>query len=358
MEPSSKLNNMHEILRPLRGLRMTCATSLVFALLFLLPTPPAFAGKKLQLVSVDYLQYSHTGEPVQFRVIVQNNDTTAQFAEVDITLSNLTTRVETTLTPVLTTSINIPVGGRTTLTRSYSIPAGDYTVLFPLYDGDGVSVDRLNGRYAIHIGTETESIQVFPETIQLGPIPPGRAMHPMPISVSWNMFRFDRLRQAQPFCIRVYTDNGTRYRGVPGMISRPSPAGLVSSDGRYVIPIKIWNLNYGPDIQETGWDAGLAGPPPVDDDNFWVGPPLLEGRNLGSQGWVRVPDLVDMTAKPTSWRRLIGQDPHDTRFVNDINPAGDFTLKKPFTFYVATDAGAAAVEGNYATTLVVELWNP
>ncbi len=344
------------LLRAFHALAMT----LGIAGFLLLPAAPAFAGFKLSLVSMDYRQDFRTGETVGFTVIVRNNETTSQFAEVDITLTNIATGRETTLTPVLITSTNIPANGGTAVLRgTYSVPAGTYTVLFPLYDGNGVNVDRLRGKYPLHIGTETESIQVFPETIQLGPIPPGRAMHPMPISVSWNMFRFDRLRFDQPFSVRIYTDNGTRFLGVPGALHRPSPAGLVSQDGRYVIPIKVWCLNFGPDIQETGWDASLAGPPPVDDDNFWVGTHLLEGdRSLGSAAWDRVPDLVDMTANPTSWRRLIGQDPHDTRFANDINPTGDFTLRSPFTFYLATDAGASAVEGNYATTLVVELWNP
>ena len=343
---------------------------LFLAFFFLLPAASAFAGFKLSLVSMDYRQDFRTGETPQFRVIVRNNETTSQFAEVDVTLVSTSTGTEFTLTPVLTGTI--AAGGSLTLSRTYNlstdavvsgrvtpIPNGTYTASFPLFDGNGVKVDNLRGRFPIRIGTETESIQVFPETIQLGPIPPGRAMHPVPISVSWNMFRFDRLRQDQPFAIRIYTDNATRFLGVPGALHNPSPAGLVSLDGRYIIPIKVWCLNFGPDIQETGWDARLAGPPPVDDDNFWVGPPLLEGgRNLGSAAWDRVPDLVDMTTDPNSWRRLIGQDPHDTRFVSDINPIGDFTLRSPFTFYLATDAGAAAVEGSYATTLVVELWNP
>ncbi len=65
-----------------------------------------------------------------------------------------------------------------------------------------------------------------------------------------------------------------------------------------------------------------------------------------------------MTANPVTWRRMIGQDAYDNRFVSDANITGDFTLKSPFTFYMATEAGAAAVEGTYTATLVVELWSP
>ncbi len=352
----------NEILRLLRGLRMTFVISSAFALFLLLPASPAspITGKNLKIISVAYQQDFNPGDPVNFRITVQNNDSASQFAEVDVTLTNINNGISTTLTPVLTTNSNIASrGGMAVLTRSYTLSAGTYTVVFPLYDGNGVEVDRIRGRFPIHVGTETDSLRVFPETIQVGPIPPGRAMHPMPITVSWNFFRFDRLRQDQPFSIRIYTNNATRFRGIPGALRRSSPAGLVSHDGRYVIPLKVWNLNYGPDIQKTGWDAILAGPPPVDNDDFWIGPPLLEGhRNLGSASWVRVPDLLDMTADPVSWRRLIGQEPHDTRFVTDSNPTGDITLKNPFTFYLATDAGASAVEGTYSAMLVVELWNP
>jgi len=97
----------------------------------------------------------------------------------------------------------------------------------------------------------------------------------------------------------------------------------------------------------------------VEEDDAWLGPPLLEGgRNSDSASWARVPDLVDMTPDPASWRRMIGQDPFDSRFATDSNSTGDFTLKSPFRFWLATEVGPTAVEGSYAATLVVELWNP
>jgi len=97
----------------------------------------------------------------------------------------------------------------------------------------------------------------------------------------------------------------------------------------------------------------------VDDDDIWIGPPLLEGgRNLGSASWVRIPDFRDMSVNPITWRRLIGQDPFDNRYAVDSNVTGDFTLRSPFRFYLATEAGPAAVEGSYSALLVVELWTP
>ncbi|MBI1953357.1 MAG: hypothetical protein HYS41_04455 [Candidatus Omnitrophica bacterium] len=320
--------------------------------------PPAFAQKALRIGSVSYDQHVHSTELIKFTVAVKNNEATTQFAEVDITLTNVETEQELTLVPVLTG--NVLAGQESVLVTTYqNIPDGTYTVSFPLFDGDGVRVDRVTGSTPIHIGTETETLQVFPEVIHLGTLPPGRAMFPTPIEVRWAFYRFNRLRLDQPFYIRIYSDNAARYRGVRGALRRNSPAGLVSADGRFAIPLKLWNLNYGPDMQEGGWDAALAGPPPVDDDAFWIGPELLEGgRNLGSANWVRIPDLSEMTSDPVSWRRLIGQDPFDNRYVSDSNQTGDFTLKSPFTLYLAAEAGPTAVEGAYTANLVVELWDP
>ena len=337
--------------------RRACLLLAGLACLLLSPSP-ALAALNLRVIAAGYDTHFHPGETMTFSVIIGNNETTAQFAEVDVTLVNLATGQETTLIPVMTGTAG-PVG-RLTLEQSYGAPAaGSYSVTFPLYDGNGDRSDRLRGKYAIHIGDETESLRVFPEVIHLGTLPPGRYLHPTPIEIHWNFYQFNRLRQDQPFTIRIYTDNAARYEGVPHALEKVSPAGLVSLNGRYVIPLKCWTLNFGPDIQETGWDAAIAGPPPVDEDDYWLGPPLIEGsRSYGSASWVRVPDLADMTPDPITWRRLIGQDQTDTRFVSDSNPVGDFTLSSPFTVYLATETGPTAVEGSYAANLVVELWAP
>lgn len=346
---------------------------LLFSVLWF--SSPAHAAFDLKIISAAYNQHFNPGEVVTFTVQVKNNEATAQFAEVDISLTNLSNSAELTLTPVLTQTIQ--PGQLATLTASYStvsvgqapstsavgfIHQGTFTIAFTLVDGNGDRSDQVRGKFPLHVGSETESIRVFPELIHLGTVPAGRFLHPTPIEVTWSFFRFNQLRLDQPFVIRLYTDNATRYVGVPGSLRRGSPGGLVSANGRYTIPVKFWSLNAGPDLQETGWDSPIAGPPPVDDDNAWLGPPLLEGsRHFGGASWVRIKDRVELAASPFGWTRgegIIGQDPHDNRYASDINPTGDFTLASPFTFYIATEAGAAAVEGTYTTTLVVELWTP
>lgn len=329
--------------------------------LLLLAAPCAFAQKNLRIVSASYDQHFNPSEAPTFTVTVQNNEPTNEGVELVIIANNLDTEQESVLADVGSGAGAVPAAGGTFTFRTTVglLAAGTYTLTFRILDGGAARSDQLRGKFPIHIGSETESLRLFPETINLGTIPPGRYMHPIPVEVSWSFFRFNQLRQDQPFTIRIYTDNAGRFGGIPGAVAKVSPAGLVHMSGRYTLPLKVWNLNLGPDVQGTGWDATLAGPPPVDEDDHWLGPPLLEGkRNLNSTSWARVPDLVDMTANPIGWRRLIGQDPYDSRFVSDTNLTGDFTLRSPFTFYIATDAGPTAVEGTYTASLVVELWSP
>ena len=375
LERSERSRFKSEISRPPQsfgGLEMTFVRWLLVGLasVFLFPRP-VFAAFNLKLITTSFnTHFNPPGEPVTFQVTLRNNETTTQFAEVDISITELSTGLERTLVPVLT--VSLPAGGQTTLSQNYPtafqraplgaaglISPGMYTVAFTMFDGNGAKTDQIRGKFPLHVGSETEDLRVFPEAINLGTLPAGRHLYPPPIEVRWSFFRFNRLRQDQPFSIRIYTDNATRYEGIPHSLRKVSPAGLVSLNGRYVIPVKCWSLNFGPDVQESGWDGTLAGPPPVDDDDLWLGPPLLEGkRNLDSAMWVRIPDLVDMTPNPITWRRLIGQDQYDNRFASDANSTGDFTLRSPFSLYLATEAGPTSVEGSYATTLVVELWSP
>ena len=325
--------------------------------LVLLAPGPAWAIT-LRIVDFSYPQHAQPGGSILFRVTVRNLESTAQFAEVDVTLTKIGTSSEITVVPVAIGTI--AAHGTSTLSSTWSPAiAGLYTVTLPLYDGNGTRVDRVSGRYPVHVGTTTDTLHVFPDAVHLGTIPAGRFMYPVPLEIRWNFFEFNRLRLDQPFTIRVYTDNVTRYRGIRGAVRAGSPAGLVSEDGRFTIPLKIWTVNFGPDVQETGWDPKIMGPPPVDDDTYWIGPLLADGgREVGAVAWLRVPDLSEMSSDPGSWRRLIGQDPTDTRFISDTNVTGDFTLTSPVTAYLATEAGPTAVPGTYSGNLIVELYSP
>lgn len=317
---------------------------------------PTVFAVDLRIVDFTHPQHAVPGESVLFRITVRNFDSATQFAEVDVTLTEVGTGRETTVVPVATGFI--PPGGTATITSTWAAANGIFTVSLPLFDGNGTRVDRVTGR-AIHVGTNADTLHVFPEVLNLGAVPPGRFMYPIPLEIHWNFYRSNRLALDQPFALRVYTDNASRYRGIEQSVRPGSPAGLVSEDGRFAIPLKMWSVNFGPSVEETGWDASAMGPPPVDDDALWRGPLLTNGnREVGAVAWLRVPDYSEMTSDPSSWRRVIGQDPHDFKFVTDTNPGGDYTLPSPVTVYVATEGGPATPEGHYTGALVVELWSP
>lgn len=317
---------------------------------------PAWA-LTLRILDASYDQHVVDGGLWTVRVRVQNLEPNTQAMELVVILTNQVTGEATT--PIDVGGPSIVSGGIHTFVQSTGVSAGRYTVAFRILDGSAVRSDQITGRYPLHVGTNTDLLHVFPDALSLGTIPPGRFMHPIPLEIRWDFYRFNRMATDQPFAIRVYTDNAARYRGLPGALHPTSPAGLVSDDGRFSIPLKIWTVNFGPDFDETGWKASAMGPPPVDDDTFWKGPLLTNGeREVGAVAWLRVPDYSEMTSDPSSWRRLIGQDPADQRFVNDTNVTGDYTLASPVTVYLATEGGATTVQGRYSATLVVELWSP
>ncbi|MBI4227960.1 MAG: hypothetical protein HY600_06810 [Candidatus Omnitrophica bacterium] len=311
----------------------------------------------LRILDAAYDQHVADGELWTVRVRVQNLEPNAQAMELVVILTNQVTGEETT--PIDAGGPSIVSGGIHTFVQTASVSAGRYTVTFRILDGNAARSDQITGKYPLHVGTNTELLHVFPDALHLGTIPPGRFMQPVPLEIRWDFYRFNRLGADQPFTIRVYSDNSSRYRGIPGALLDGSPAGLVSEDGRFTIPMKIWTVNFGPDFDETGWKADTMGPPPVDDDTYWKGPLLTSGgREVGSVAWLRIPDYSEMSSDPTTWRRLIGQEPDNQRFVTDTNVTGDYTLTSPLTVYLATEAWAAAVQGRYAATLVVELWSP
>jgi len=330
---------------------------LALSLLVSALVPATSWAATLRILDVAYNQHFTPGESMTFRVRAQNLEPTAQGMELLVILTNLNTGEETT--PIDVGSGSVASGATFTFTPSTPAVTGLYTVTFRLLDGAAIRSDQVAGKFPLHVGTNADTLHAFPDALHLGTIPAGRSMHPIPLEIRWEFFRFNRLAIDQPFSIRMYTDNAPRYGGIKGALRPASPAGLISEDGRFTVPLKIWTANFGPDVQETGWDADSLGPPPVDDDTFWIGPLLTDGgREVSAVAWLRVPDVGEMSSDRGSWRRVIGQDPSDSRFVSDTNITGDFTLPSPVTVYVATEGGPTTVEGHYSTTLVVELSSP
>ncbi|MBI4227962.1 MAG: hypothetical protein HY600_06820 [Candidatus Omnitrophica bacterium] len=142
-----------------------------------------------------------------------------------------------------------------------------------------------------------------------------------------------------PWMLRVYTEN-SRYTGVAGALRRANQAGLVSTDGQYVIPIE------------------LHSPP------------------LGANVWQRVPDLLESPYVPYRPSDnpdgkeaytdclIMGIDPRHAPWVAgpdhklftlDDNALGDMTWPTPFAITVRAQVDASAVRGHYEALLYVEL---
>lgn len=347
----------------------------------------SFAAQPGRIIDSHYLTHFSVGETVRFTAVIKNLGTVADDYYIQVVLTNVTTGKEFAPYPtsgdgsigagktmVLTTGLPAPIpGGIGAVPADWTSVAGIYSVTILLYNTGVPEVNRISGREPVHVGSATESLAAFPKVLDLGTLQYGRYMHPMPIEISWNFFGFNsQIRKDRPWYMRIYTDNQKRYQGIYGAVysgriatqegggasAMGSPAGLISEDGKYTIPLKIWCLNFGPDVEE-GWDANLLGPPPVQEDHYWKGPLLDDGtRDKTRVVWERVPDYMDMTADTATWRKLIGQDPFDTHYVSDSNPAGDFTLPSPFQVFVAYETSPTAVIGKYTTDMIIEIYSP
>jgi hypothetical protein len=192
-------------------------------------------------------------------------------------------------------------------------------------------------------------------------------MYPVPFKVRYKIFIPNRIGDPQPWTIRIYTDNANKFKGLKGSVKQLPIGGLVHSSGKYVIPLRFWNLNWGPDPHLTGWDAAIQGPPPVDDDRFWKGALTDESTpdhpiyDHDLKPWLSIHDYSEMTVDPHTWRRAVGLFPYDGQFINPTNTIGDYGLSQspdPFEFYLAIEAGSTAVKGKYSGRIILELFSP
>ncbi len=347
----------------------------------------SFAAQTGKITNYSYSTHFSPGETVRFSATVKNTGSVLDDYYIQVALTNHSTGQEVSPYPtsgdgtigagatmVLTTGQAAPVpGGLGVAPVDWTATAGLYTVTILLYNSVSTEVHRVSGSEPVHVGQTTDSVAAFPKVLDLGALQYGRFMHPAPVEISWDFYeRSSQIRKDQPWYMRIYTDNHKRYKGVDGGIysgrvatqergsasAMGSPAGLISSDGRYTIPLKVWCLNFGPDVEE-GWDTNLLGPPPVKEDYYWKGPLLDNGKRDWSRvAWQWIPDYIDMSADTMTWRRLIGQDPYSTHYVSDSNPTGDFTLASPFQIFVAYETSPTAVEGKYWTDLIIEIYSP
>ncbi len=325
-------------------------------IIFITIANEAFAG--IEIISYSYQQAYTTGQTVSCTATVRNTESVAKdpYLLFAVTKSGATTEN-------YGSAVNIAAGATGTLTATWDttgVSSGKYSVTIRVYeDSIGGLQDTEYGAWPVRVGSNTETLSVFPTIIDFGVLPYGRHMHPVPIEITWDYFIYNRLRHQRPWYMRIYTDNSSRYKAIPQSIYSTSPAGLVSSDGRYAIPLKVWCLNYPPDDQEMGWDSGMSGPPPVDDDTYWRGPMLDEGRRYDDKiAWERIPDLSEMNSDRHTWRTLIGESIYDGQYATDVNAPGDFTLASPFSAYLALETNPTSVKGNYSCKLIIEIYSP
>lgn len=344
--------------------RLAVAVMLSAALLF---TGECLAAQSAEITGYAYQHNFTAGEAVRFDVNIKNTGdaiSAPAYIYAQIILTNSTTGTATYPGGASSTT-SLATGASYTSTTTWTAVAGKYTITLVVYGStDGATETELTrkyGAYPVRAGSTatTETLKVFPTIIDFGVLPYGRHMYPVPLEVTYDFFLYNLQREQRPWYLRIYTDNATRFKGIKNSVYAGSPAGLVSSDGRYTIPLRTWCLNYPPEDQEMGWDSALSGPPPVDDDTYWKGPLLDTGERFENKAsWLRVPDYSEMTSNRGTWRNLIGQDIYDTQYATDVNPTGDFTLKNPFSVYFATETGPAAVKGNYSANFIIEIYSP
>lgn len=352
-----------------------------------LATPVSSFAASGQILDYYYDTHYSPDETVRFTATVKNTGVVVDSLYIQVALTNYTTGVEISPYPTsgnsnvsagqtvtVTTGVNGDVVPPDVTVRDWSAAAGLYTVTIILYStSTATELHRVYGSEPVHVGTTTDSVAAFPKVLDLGTLQYGRYIHPVPLEISWDFYsRSHQVRKDHPWYMRIYTDNHKKYQGVDGAIysgriatqeggsasAMGSPAGLISSDGKYTIPLKVWCLNFGPDVEE-GWDPNLLGPPPVKDDYYWKGPLLDNGKRDSSRvAWEWIPDYIDMSTDPGTWRKLIGQDPFDTHYVSDSNPTGDFTLTSPFQVFIAYETSPTAVRGKYSTDLIIEIYSP
>jgi len=331
------------------------------------------------------IHYILPGTRINFEALVTNNDDDGQVGHsiyVAFVLTNSETSQET---EVYTNAATVAYGSSQTFTASWTALKGVYTLTAIAFAEDR-RTGQANSTSAVRVIDPRDFVD--PTFLNMGRLPYGRYMFAMPVKIYWaHEMPNEDVDNLESWTMRVYTDNFTKWAGTPDAIHKMATfaktnylragkkdvntkerfyreitgvgLGLISSDGKYNIPIRIWCANFGPDWDETGWNPTLLGPPSIHDDYAWKGPLLDDGtRDIDRAVWLTVPDIGTMTEDRHTWRRLIGVNPYDNEFKSDTNQTGDYTLENPFKIYIACETDATSVKGSYSTTLIIEIYIP
>jgi len=140
-----------------------------------------------------------------------------------------------------------------------------------------------------------------------------------------------------PWRMRCYTDN-LHFAGVAGSIHTASPAGLVSTDGRFVVPLLIHSPVFG----EDSWRAV----PDINDAKTVPYKPAL------TPGGSETTECIVLGIDPRNANWVAGPD--NLLFTRDDIPLGDFIWETPFELSLRADFDAGSVQGTYDTYLYFE----
>ena len=141
-----------------------------------------------------------------------------------------------------------------------------------------------------------------------------------------------------PWVMRAYTDN-LHYAGITGSIRSSSPAGLVSKDGLYVIPLSIHSPALGGDVQRRVPDLSEPGYLPYE--------PKPEPGEIGTT------DCVLMGIDPRNGSWVSGPD--GLLYTQDDNLLGDITVATPFELTLHANVSQTAARGAYDAVLYIEI---
>jgi hypothetical protein len=142
-----------------------------------------------------------------------------------------------------------------------------------------------------------------------------------------------------PWIMRIYTDN-TSYTGIATAARPASPAGLVSTDGRFVVPIMVNAPNMGKSGYKTVSDINQP------DYKTYISDKVTQDPFIYT-------DCIIMAIDPRNELWVAGEN--GTLFDKDDNTLGDTTMPTPFELKFKANFDERSVKANYTANLYIEL---